>query len=145
MKPLFVSLISFVRLTIYSPTNPSSYVWNIFIRHKTQCNQSTNHSPVHTSQTVLQLPYDTPDSPRYLHVSNSTCFITLRLLVRLSSTYLCFLFFPFFFNVPLCLIATKLIISVDFCFLINVALQMNVKLVVVPVRLFAVWYTILEL
>lgn len=101
IKPSSVSLISFVRLTIYSPTNPSSYGWNIFIRHKTQGNQSTNHSPVHTSKTVLQLPYDTPDSPWYLHVSNSTYFITLRLLVRLSSTYLCFLFFPFFQCAPL--------------------------------------------
>ena len=123
---------------------PSSYGWNIFIRHKTQGNQSTNHSPVHISQTVLQLPYDTPDSPRYLHVSNSTYFITLRLLVRLSSTYLCFLF-SFFSNVPLCFTATKLIISVDFCLMINVALYMNVKTVVLRVRLFAVWYTSLEL
>ena len=67
MKPSSVSLISFVRLTIHSPTNPLSYGWNIFIRHKTQGNQSTNHSPVHISQTVLQLLYDTHDSPRYMY------------------------------------------------------------------------------
>ena len=114
--------------SIFLPPPPRYMAWKVLILRKRQDNQANIHSPVHTSllmspNTSSTFLSDTPDIPRYIHVSHSTFFITLHLLVTLSVHM--FYFFSFFFSVPLCLIETKFIILVDFektSSMINVAL-----------------------